>query len=168
VTTASGAGDAESLPERFFHEARRVLMKEADRLAFDAADILRIAQDAAMRAEFREMFRTEVNNPRLADIVIHYVESIASDLESRAAISDIKVDLIDRVGMAVVASVTVAAIGMVVVSGGALASVLLLTGALVGLAAAGTSRTWIKLDSHKRMFAAGKVRRLANGLEMKR
>jgi hypothetical protein len=161
-------GDERSLPERFFQEARRVLVKDTDRLVFDAGDILRIAEDTAMQAEFKEMFRTEVNNPQLADIITHHLDDLASDLESAAKISDIRVDLLDRAGMAVAASVTVAAIGLVVVSGGTLASLLLLAGGVVGLGAAGATRTRMKLHSHKNMFAAGKLRRLADGLEMKK
>jgi hypothetical protein len=168
VSGNGGPGDAQSLPERFFRAARQVLVKDTDRLVFDAGDILRIAEDTAMQAEFKEMFRTEVNNPQLADIIIHYLEEFASDLESRAAISDIKVDLIDRAGMAVNASVTVAAIGMVVVSGGAVGAILLLAGGLVGLGLTGTGRTLMKLDSHRSMFAAERVRRLLRGLEMKK
>ncbi len=60
------------LPERFFDAARRVLLKESDRLDFDAADILRIAQDTAMHAEFRETLRNEVNDPQLGDIIGRY------------------------------------------------------------------------------------------------
>lgn len=69
-----------NLPERFYDAARRVLLKESDRLDFDAADILRIAQDTAMQAEFREILRNEVNNSQLADIVVHYLNEIASRL----------------------------------------------------------------------------------------
>lgn len=156
------------LPERFFHEARRGLLKDTDRLAFDAADVLRIAQDSAMQAEFREIFRTEVNNPQLADIIVHHLDDVATDLESAARISDIHVDLLDRAGLAVAASVSVAAIGMVVLSGGTLASALLLSGGLVGLVAAGIGRTFMKLGSHQGTVAAGKVRRLVSGLEMKK
>jgi hypothetical protein len=155
------------LPKRFFQEARRVLVKETDALAFDLADILLIAQNSALQAEFREMFRTEVNNPQLADLIIHHLEHCATDLESSARMSDIKVDLIDRAGMAVAASVTVAAIGMVVVSGGSFGAILLLAGGLVGMAASGTSRTIIKLNGHRSSVAAEKVRRLAKGLEVK-
>jgi hypothetical protein len=157
-----------SLPERFFHEARRVLVKDSDRLDFDAADILRIAGDTLLQSEFREIFRNEVNNPQLSDIIVHYLNDLASNLESHAKISEIRADLLDRAGMTVAASVTVAAIGMIVASGGALLSVLLFAGGVLGLAATGTGRTLIKLSSHKSLFAADKVRRLASGLEMKK
>jgi hypothetical protein len=142
------------LPKLFFQDARRVLLKETDALAFDPSDILRIAMNSALQAEFREMFRTEVNNPQLADLTIHHLEHCATDLESSSRVSDIKVDLIDRAGMAVAASVTVAAIGMAVVSGGSLGAILLLTGGLVGMAASGTSRTIIKLSGHRSSVAA--------------
>ena len=143
------------------------MLKETDALAFDPADILRIAQNSALQAEFRAIFRTEVNNTQLADLIVHHLEDCASDLESSAKVSDIKVDLIDRAGMAVAASVTVAAIGLAVVSGGAIGAILLLSGGLLGMAASGTSRTIIKLNGHRSMVAAEKVRRLANGLEVK-
>jgi hypothetical protein len=55
-----------------------------------------------------------------------------------------------------------------VVSGGTLASVALLAGGLVGLSGAGAGRMWMKLNGHRSMLAAAKVRRLANGLEVKR
>jgi hypothetical protein len=158
----------QSLTERFFRAARRVLLKETNKLIFDPADMLLIADDIGLQAEFREMFRNEVNNPQLADIIVHYLEDMASDLEGRAAISDIDVDMIDRAGMAVSASVTVAAIGMVVVSGGALVPVLLFVGGLVGLGLAGTGRTLLKRGSHRHRMAARKVQRLSRGLETNR
>lgn len=156
----------DSLPKRFFHEARRVLLKETARLAFDAIDILRIAQDPALQGEFKEMFRNEVNNPQFAELIIDYLVDFASDLESSAKISAIKVDLIDRAGIAVAASVTVAAIGMVVVTGGTLGSALLLAGGAHRFGCAtGTSRTVLKLNSHTSAVAAEKVRRLAGSLK---
>jgi hypothetical protein len=157
--------DPDSLAQRFFREARRVLLKESARLAFDATDVLHIAQDPAMQGEFRELFRNEVNNPQLAQLITDYLADFASDLESSAKISDIKVDLIDRAGIAVAASATVGAIGMVVVSGGTIGSILLLAGGLIGLAATGTSRTVLKLNSHKSAVAAERVRRLAGTLK---
>ncbi len=156
------------LPERFFDAARRVLLKESDRLDFDAADILRIAQDTAMHAEFREILRGEVNNPQLADIVVHYLDEIASELESRATISDIRVELIDRAGMAVSASVTVAAVGMLAVGGFAIGPSLVLAVGVIGLVASGAGRTILRLGGHKHSLAAERVRRLLRGMEGKR
>jgi hypothetical protein len=80
------------------------------------------------------MFRTDVNNPQLADR----------------------------------ASVTVAAIGMTVLIGGSLGGILLLARGLVGTAASGTSRTVIKLNGHKSVVAAERIRRLAKGLEVRK
>ncbi len=50
-------GHAKNLPERFFSQARRVLLQEANTLDFEPADILSIAQDRAMREDFRNRFR---------------------------------------------------------------------------------------------------------------
>ena len=154
------------LPKRFFQEARRVLLKETDALAFDPADILRIAQNSALQAEFREIFRTEVNNPQLAGLIVHHLEHYATDLESSARISDIKVDLIDRAGMTVAASVTVAAIGMTVVSGGSFGAILLLAGGLVGMAASGNSDKAEWPQKLRRRREGASSREWAGGEEM--
>jgi hypothetical protein len=120
-----------------------------------------------MQAEFREMFRRDVNNPQLGDIIIHSLEGFASDLEGRAAVSDIYVDLFDRAGMSVAASVTVAGVGMLVVSGAVTGAVVLLVSGLAGLGLAGAGRSLMKFSGRKSTADADKVRRLARGLEVK-
>ena len=155
----------ENLPRRFFHEARRAALKETSRLVFSSADIQTITRDPALLAEFREIFRSDVNDPAMSELVVDYLEEFAVDLESRAKVSDIKVDLIDRAGIAIAASVTVAAVGSAVVSGGTFGSVLLLAGGLIGLAATGTSRMKLKLYGLGCSVAAERIRRLAGGLK---
>jgi|GEM_PF-3258428 len=157
--------DVEGLPQRFFHEARRAALKETQRLAFASADIQTITRDPALLAEFREIFRSNVNDPAMSELVVDYLEDFAVDLESRAKVSDIKVDLIDKAGIAIAASVTVAAIGSAVVSGGTFGSVLLLAGGLIGLAAAATSRMKLKLYALGCSVAAERIRRLAGSLK---
>jgi hypothetical protein len=88
-------------------------------------------------------------------------------MEDAAEISELKLDLVDRAGMPVAASVTGAAIVAIIVSGGTLGPALLLGCGLVGLAASGTSRTLMKLSSRKSKSAARKVRRLIADLGSK-
>jgi len=155
------------LPERFFEAARRVLLKESDRLEFDAADILRIARDTAMQAEFRETVRSEVNHMQLAHIVVHYLDEIASEHESRATISDRWAVLIDRAGMTVAGSVIVATAGVLGVSGASLGLVSLLSGGAISLFLTGAGRTMMKVSSLRRVSNSQRVRRLGRGLEVK-
>ncbi len=151
-------GHPQNLPERFFFQARRVLLQEADALDFEPGDILAIAQDRAMRADFRNRFRRETNDQELRKLVLEYLGGVAEDLDDAAEIAEIKVELVDRAGMPVAASVTGAAIVAIIVSGGTLGPALLLCFGLAGLAATGTSRTLMKLSSRKRKSAAKRLR----------
>jgi hypothetical protein len=167
LSQARRRAPAQSLPERFFARARDVLLQEAETLDFQAADILEIAQDRAMREDFRKRFQQETNNLELGKLILDYLDGVAEDMEDAAEISEIKLDLVDRAGMPVAASVTGAAIVAIIVSGGTLGPALLLCFGLVGLAVSGTSRTLMKLSSRKSKSAARRVRRLMADLGTK-
>ena len=141
------------------------MLKEARRLPFHAEDMQRITQDPVLMGEFREIFRTEVNNPGLSELVLDSLEDFATDLERDAKVFDIKVELIDRAGIAVGVSVTAAAAGMVVLAGGAFGSALLLAGGIIGLLAAGGIRMKLKIDSLNCSVAAERISRLAISLK---
>jgi hypothetical protein len=154
----------QGLPERFFGEARRLLLRESEKLEFDPDDILKIAQDAALRAEFKDLFVTAVNDPQLGNLIIDYLEDVATDLEDKSKISDIRIELLDRAGVGVAASVTAAGIAAIIVSAGTLGAFALLCGGIIGLGATGTGRTIMRLNSQRSVSAAQKIRRLATGL----
>jgi hypothetical protein len=151
---------ASNLPERFFSEARSVLLQEAGKLTFEPADVLRIAKTRATRADFRRRFRQETDNQELREVILDFLEDVAEDMEDDSEVSEIKVDLVDRAGMAVMASVTGAAIVVIVVSGATLGSIVLLCGGLMGLTATSTSRTLMKFSSRRSRSTAKTVRRL--------
>ena len=154
----------QSLPERFFREARLLLLRESETLKFEPEDILNIAQDASLRAEFQELFATANNNPQLGNLIADYLEDVATDLEDKSKLSEIRVELLDRAGVGVAASVTAAGIAAIIASGGTLGAVVLLCGGIIGLGATGTGRTMLRLKSQKSVSAAQKIRRLAKGL----
>jgi hypothetical protein len=69
-------GRAQSFTERFFSQARGVLLEEAQKLDFEPTDILEIAQDRAMREDFRKRFQQEANNPELGKLILDYLDGV--------------------------------------------------------------------------------------------
>jgi hypothetical protein len=153
-----------TLPQRFFQEARRLFTSESDRLHFEPHDLLKIAQDAALRAEFRSLYSTNINDPALEDLIVEFLEDVATDLEDKSKITEIKVELLDRAGLGVAASVTAAGIAAIVATGGALGPIVLVIGGVVGIVSTGAGRTILRTRSQRDISAAQKIRRLAMSL----
>ncbi len=51
-------------------------MEEAQKLDFEPTDILEIAQDRAMREDFRKRFQQEANNPELGKLILDYLDGV--------------------------------------------------------------------------------------------
>ena len=154
----------DDLPVRFFGAARNVLVGDSDRLDFEVYDLLAIVENPALRARFQTLYRELAQNPELGVLVREFLEDVATDLEDKAKVTDIKVDLLDRAGLAVAASVTAAGIAAIIATGGTVGAIILLSGGLIGMGSAGTGRTIMKLGGQRDVSAAQKIRRLVNNL----
>ena len=149
---------------RFFAEARRAFMEDVKRLDLDHDEIVQIVADRVMRHEFQRRFQAEINDPDLKKLILLYLESIAEKLEESADISEMRSELLDRVGLGVPASVTATAIVALVATGG-IGAIALLTGGLTGMAAAGVGRYILRSSALRNKAAAKKLRQLLANLK---
>ncbi len=153
-----------TLPERFVEEARQVSLGEQKAIETSAADVIRILEDPAMRANLRELLARGSNDKDVVKVIGEFLEDVAGELEDDAKYADTMVELIDRAGMGVAASVTAAGIGALVTIGATLGPIALLIGGLVGLAGSGTGRTDMKLSGNQNLSTAQKIRRFIRGV----
>ena len=157
--------DSEDLPSRFFSEARLVFQSQKARIDFSVEDVCRIADDPAMSSAFVQKFRA-VNDPDLQGLIVDHLHSIAEGLHDSAEKTDIFVELVDRAGLGVTVSVTVAAVAAIVATGGAAAGpILMLFAGAGGTAVCGIGRTRLKVRSADVKSASRKIGRLADRLK---
>ncbi|WP_353204581.1 hypothetical protein [Sphingomonas sp.] len=150
----------------FMERARAVALGNERYSTISPKDLLRIATNPAMRAEFQREF-TGSNDPDFRLQIEQFVLDLADSLDADSQSADRKVDLLDRAGMTIAASVTATGIGATAAAffTGATAGSLLgpigtLTGGLIGLVAAAAGRHTLKTRSDESKFAARKLRRL--------
>ncbi len=91
----------QSLPARFFEEARKVLLEGMPKLDFGDEEILQIADDLGLRIEFERRFQVEAQDPELKRLIHLYLDSVAAKLDDLANASDNRLQLVDRVILAV-------------------------------------------------------------------
>ena len=153
------------LVERFYTDARFALDNGYVHITLQPGDIVRIANLPATRSGFRDEFR-RINDPESQAHIKDYLGDVINDLESAAERSEIKVDLIDRVGMTPSAAITVA--GVVALAGAtasvALVAPFLLAGGLIGLAFSGVGRTLLRSRAQRNKADSRKVKQLKDSL----
>jgi hypothetical protein len=155
----------ENLADRFFSEARAALLDGKPTIDIAPTDILTIAQDASLRATFRQSFRQQINDPELKLSILRYLRDVADSLEDAAEADAANLELIDRAALTPSAAVTVAGIVAIVATGVALGSIALLAGGVFGLGASGAGRTWIRRRSNTNKSSRRKILRLVEDLE---
>ena len=150
----------------FFEEARAVGMGEKRHLEIASGDLVKIADQPAGRAEFQRALKS-ANDPETKDQVVQFVLDLADSFDESAAAADRKVELVDRAGLTVAASITATGIGTTVTmiaNGAAVGALLgpvgLLAGGLIGLVAVASGRHTLKRRSDGSKSAARKLRRL--------
>ena len=150
----------------FFAQARLIAAGELTRFTLSPNDLLEIATYPAIRGEFNRKLK-ELNDPDLQEIIIDFFEDASDSLRELAASNERKVDLVDRAGLAVSASVTVAGIGTTVaaVAGTVLTislagPVALFGGGIAGLVICAFGRDWLKRRANRDTFLAAKLQRL--------
>ena len=153
------------LVERFYIDARFAIDSGHVHITLHPADIVRIANFPATRSRFRDEFR-KINDPEFRELIKEYLGDVINDLESASERSEIKVDLIDRVGMTPSAAITVS--GLVALAGAtasvAVAAPFLLAGGLIGLSFSGGGRTLLRSRAQRNKADARKVKQLKESL----
>ncbi len=102
-----------TLPRRFFDEVREVSLGTKNAVDFEAADIVRIAEDAALTAEFRKLFNTGINNPEERELIREILERMADELEEAAKLQGVDSHLIERFGTIPPAAALTVALGTI-------------------------------------------------------
>jgi len=153
------------LPARFFAEARAALLDSKPSIDIASTDILRISEDATLRADFRRLFRRDTNDPELKALILRYLREVADSLEDAAEVADIDVDLLDRVAMAPSAGAVVAGCAAMIATGGAIGAIVLVSGGLFGLAASGIGRTRKKRRVQKNKASRRRILGLIDDLK---
>jgi hypothetical protein len=106
----------------------------------------------------------QINDVEFRRLILGYLEDIADEESDASDNTDLAVELLDRAGLTVCASVTAGAIGAIIASAAALAPILLLGMAAGGMAVCGIGRTAMKRRGLKRKANARKIRQLADRL----
>ena len=147
------------LVAQFFEEIRAA----ADgRLAvIGSSDILYIAGDPSLRAEFRIAFRG-LNDPDSRALVKDYLVNVINDLDEASDRAEIKVDLLDRAALAPSASVVAA--GILALIAAPLAAPIALGAGIVGVIASGAGRTWLRTGVQRNKTTARKIKQLLDSL----
>jgi hypothetical protein len=129
--------------------------------------LLRSRGSPGLRSEFDRRL-TALNDPELKRLIVDFVRDMADVMDQSVNDAERKVELLDRAGVGVAASVTVAGIGTTVAavaSGAATGSLLgpvgLLVGGLVGLVASAWGRDRLKRSANVSKSWSAKFRRLA-------
>lgn len=152
----------------FFEEARNVSLGNKKYMEAGSRDLLAIAMSPATQAEFRRQLLL-LNDPELHDQIVQFVLALAEAEDDNESDANRRVDLLDRAGLGVAASVTAAGIGATtasllsvkaIVAGSLLGPVGLLVGGLVGLCASAIGRHHLKRRADGSKSAARKLRRL--------
>jgi hypothetical protein len=147
-------------------QARALSLGESYHLAVSERDILTIAGNPAMKAEFRRLL-DNANDRELHDQIKQFVLDMADRLDDDAQGADRRVDLLDRAGLTIAASITATGIGgiaaglfAVAATGISLGPFAALLGGLVGLVVTATGRHTLKTRSDESKSSARKLRRL--------
>ncbi len=151
------------LLDRFFAEAREILDGERAEFTLSPDSLVQIAAQPALRSEFSRRLKA-INNDELRQLILDFLRDMAGVMDDAASDAERKVDLLDRAGMGVAASVTAAGIGTTVAASAAAGSLVgplgLLVGGLLGLIATAWGRDRLKRSANRSKSWAGKFRRL--------
>ena len=151
------------LLDRFFAEAREILDGARAEFELSPESLIKIAAQPALRSEFSRRLKA-INNDELRQLILDFLRDMVEVMDDAASEAERKVDLLDRAGMGVAASVTAAGIGTTVAASAAAGSLVgplgLLVGGLLGLIATAWGRDRLKRSANRSKSWAGKFRRL--------
>lgn len=160
-----------SLPKLFFREVREVSLGNKSSVEFDPDDIVRIAENAALTAEFKVLFNTGVNHPDERALIREILERVADELEKTAKLQGVDSTLIERFGTIPPAAALTVALGTILHGfTSSITGIVALTVAglgMIGICIAGLGTRVMKRREVLDEAAMRKVRRLAQSLEDK-
>ncbi|RED52416.1 hypothetical protein [Aestuariispira insulae] len=153
-----------TLPERFIGDAREVSLGERAHLDFPPDDIIRIANDPAMRRELISQFQNNIQDPETRQIIRDYLKDLLDDEQHNIENLNILAEGVKSfAGRPAVAAAGggVAAI----LAGVTVGSVALLTGGIAAMVAVGGAWTYLKLKANRNSRDVERLKRLEQGLE---
>lgn len=125
-------------------------------------DLIRIASNPAMRAEFQRLLA--IADPQLQRRIITYLRDMAEQLDEIGQEADRHVELLDRAGLSVAGSITATGLGGTIVAYMSALSIVgpiaALGGGLVGVIASAFGRHALKKHSDANKLRAARLRRL--------
>jgi hypothetical protein len=153
-----------TLTERFFERAREAGLNSRVRFLFPANDLLTIITNSDLLTDFELRFQ-HLNSEEVKRAILRSMDETALTLEEAQKALEDRVDLIDRAGIAVTVSITIAGIVSLLNTGGSLLSVIGVAGGVIGLAISGGARYHIRRIARNREFTAKRIRLLIDHLK---
>ncbi|MBT6093886.1 MAG: hypothetical protein HOH04_03330 [Rhodospirillaceae bacterium] len=152
-------------PQVFIEAARAVSLGEAESLSFPPDEIIRIANDSALRRELISLFRSQIQDPDTKLIIIDYIAEVLLEEENDIANKEILAEGITRFVGRPAIGVTGLGIAAVVGGGLTIGTITLLSGGVLALAAVGGGWTYMKLKANNSAKLTKRLERLVNDLE---
>ena len=147
----------DELLDRFFEQARAVLLGERDSIDLSGAELVQLVSNDVLRLRFRHRFRREVQDPDLRLLVITYLAGIAAREEELAGEAKLDADGIDRYVERVAIGATTAGVAAIISTGG-VGALVLLFGGLIGLSLGGATSHRMKKRALRRDHLARRLR----------